>query len=129
MKPEPTGPPGSCPDLRRLPGPAARARVWRPNEGGVTLRQVRPHRIEQLVRGHNGHIDTQKGMGAQISQFSKCIQRKMIKSFSEQNGGSRVKGSRTLLTKRDLPRRGGRNNRIPGISTGQLIRPGAVPDG
>jgi hypothetical protein len=26
-------------------------------------------------------------MTAQISQFSKCIQRKMIKSFSEQNGG------------------------------------------
>ena len=26
-------------------------------------------------------------MAAQISQFSKCIQRKMIKSFSEQNGG------------------------------------------
>jgi hypothetical protein len=29
-------------------------------------------------------------MAAQISQFSKCIQRKMIKLFSEQNGGSRV---------------------------------------
>jgi hypothetical protein len=27
-------------------------------------------------------------MAAQISQFSKCIQRKMIKSFSEQIGGS-----------------------------------------
>jgi hypothetical protein len=27
-------------------------------------------------------------MTAQISQFSKCIQRKMIKSFSEPNGGS-----------------------------------------
>jgi len=27
-------------------------------------------------------------MAAQISQFSKCIQRKMIKSFSEQNGGT-----------------------------------------
>jgi hypothetical protein len=27
-------------------------------------------------------------MAAQISQFSKCIQRKMIKLFSEQNGGS-----------------------------------------
>ena len=27
-------------------------------------------------------------MAAQISQFSNCIQRKMIKSFSEQNGGS-----------------------------------------
>jgi hypothetical protein len=27
-------------------------------------------------------------MAAQISQFSKCIQRKMIKTFSEQNGGS-----------------------------------------
>jgi hypothetical protein len=26
-------------------------------------------------------------MAAQISQFSKCIQPKMIKSFSEQNGG------------------------------------------
>jgi hypothetical protein len=26
-------------------------------------------------------------MAAQISQFSKCIQHKMIKSFSEQNGG------------------------------------------
>jgi hypothetical protein len=26
-------------------------------------------------------------MAAQISQFSNCIQRKMIKSFSEQNGG------------------------------------------
>jgi hypothetical protein len=26
-------------------------------------------------------------MAAQISQFSKCIQRKMTKSFSEQNGG------------------------------------------
>jgi hypothetical protein len=26
-------------------------------------------------------------MAAQISQLSKCIQPKMIKSFSEQNGG------------------------------------------
>jgi hypothetical protein len=51
------------------------------------------------------------------------------KQNRRQNGGSRVKGSRTLLTKRDLPRRGGRNNRIPGISPGELIRPGAVPDG
>jgi hypothetical protein len=34
------------------------------------------------------------------------------------NGGSRVKGSRTLVTKRDLPGRGGRNNRIPAISPG-----------
>jgi hypothetical protein len=45
------------------------------------------------------------------------------------NGGSRVKGSKTLLTKRDLPRRGGRNNWIPAISTGHLIRPGAPWDG
>jgi hypothetical protein len=27
-------------------------------------------------------------MATQISQFSKCIQRKMIKSFSEPNGGN-----------------------------------------
>ena len=43
------------------PGPTARAQVWRPDEGGVTLGQMRPHRIEQPIRGHNGHIDTQRG--------------------------------------------------------------------
>jgi hypothetical protein len=32
-------------------------------------------------------------MAAQISQFSKCIQRKMIKLFSEQNGGYFPAGS------------------------------------
>jgi hypothetical protein len=34
----------------------------------------------------------------QISQFSTCIQAKMIKSFSEQNGGYRTRRERLLVT-------------------------------
>jgi hypothetical protein len=41
-------------------------------------------------------------MAAQISQFSKCIQRKMIKSFSEQIGGSRALSCARTVTR--LPR-------------------------
>ena len=37
-------------------------------------------------------------MAAQISQFSKCIQGKMIKSFSEQNGGSRAPATSSCVT-------------------------------
>ena len=43
-------------------------------------------------------------------------------------GGSRVKSSEALLTKRDLPRRGGWNNRIPAIVAGHRSGPGATPD-
>jgi hypothetical protein len=41
-------------------------------------------------------------MAAQISQFSKCIQRKMIKSFREQNGGyTRCRPRPLLITHSD----------------------------
>ena len=46
-----------------------------------------------------------------------------------QNGGSRVKNSETLLTKRDLPRPGGRNNRIPAIFAGHRSGPALLRTG
>ena len=45
------------------------------------------------------------------------------------NGGSRVKNSETLLTKRDLPRPGGRNNRIPAIFAGHRSGPALLRTG
>jgi hypothetical protein len=49
--------------LRRLPdrrpGPGSGAQT----KAGSPSGRVRPHRIEQPVHGHNGHIDTHQGMG------------------------------------------------------------------
>ena len=93
------------------PGPGLAPRRRR-----VALWQVRPHRIEHAVRGHNGHIDTQRGwardMHGRTDQPAQQVHsRKMIKSFSEQiRRISHVKRCAAQTTARDevavVPRAG-----------------------
>jgi hypothetical protein len=51
-----------------------------------------------------------------------------VDSVAAPIGGSRVKNSETLLAKRELPRPGGRNNRIPANFAGYRSGPGATAD-
>jgi hypothetical protein len=51
-----------------------------------------------------------------------------VDSVAAPIGGSRVKNSEMLLAKRDLPRPGGRNNRIPAILAGYRSGLGATAD-
>jgi hypothetical protein len=52
-----------------------------------------------------------------------------VDSVAAPIGGSRVKNSETLLAKRELPRPGGRNNRIPAIFAGYRSGPALLRTG
>ena len=115
--PGPGGPgPGLAPRRRRghaLAGAPAPDRATRP-------RAQRPHRHPK----GDGHGTC---MAAQISQFSNCIQRKMIKSFGEITAGQRARRSRRgLITQRYENRSTSVSDRRIFAFENQLLETGSV---